>query len=112
MLLSSEAGVLHPLPALPKAWQTGRIEGLRVVGNAVCSLAWRDGELERLELVAGSPYRHVLLLPQAGQGYELRLNGRALSVKALLRAGRLRLPQLKAGDRLEVVKKASKRDLR
>jgi len=112
MLLSSEAGVLHPLPALPKAWQTGQIEGLRVVGNAVCSLAWRDGELERLELVAGSPYRHVLLLPKAGQGYELRLNGRALSVKALLRAGRLHLPQLKAGDRLEVVKKGSKRDLR
>ena len=108
MLLSSEAGALHPLPALPKAWQTGQIEGLRVVGNAVCSLAWRAGQLEHLDLVAGSPYRHVLLLPSEGRGYELRLNGRVLAQKKLLRSGRLHLPQLKAGDRLEVVRKASK----
>lgn len=108
MLLSSEAGALHPLPALPKAWQTGQIEGLRVVGNAVCSLAWRAGQLEHFELVAGSPYRHVLLLPSEGRGYELRLNGRVLAQKKLLRAGRLHLPQLKAGDRLEVIRKASK----
>lgn len=106
MLLQSETGVIQPLPALPKAWSTGSIQGLRVVGDAVCSLSWQDGQLQQMELVAHSPYQHILLLPSEGQGYQLRLNGRPLTTKRLLRQGRLHLPRLKAGDRLEVIKKA------
>ena len=106
MLLQSETGVIQPLPALPKAWSTGSIQGLRVVGDAVCSLSWQDGQLQHMELVAHSPYQHILLLPGEGQGYQLRLNGRPLTTKRLLREGRLHLPRLKAGDRLEVIKKA------
>ena len=106
MLLQSEAGVIQPLPALPKAWSTGSIQGLRVVGNAVCSLSWQDGQLQHMELIAHSPYQHILLLPSEGQGYQLRLNGRPLTTKRLLHKGRLHLPRLKAGDRLEVIKKA------
>ena len=59
-----------------------------------------------MELVAHSPHQHILLLPSEGQGYQLRLNGRPLTTKRLLRKGRLHLPRLKAGDRLEVIKKA------
>ncbi len=106
MLLSSETGCIIPLPALPKAWKDGSIQGLRVIGNATCSLSWSAGQLDRLVLEAHHAYRHTLLLPDEGRGYTLRLNGRALDTKTLLHQGRLRLPQMQAGDRLEVVKKA------
>ena len=106
MLLSSETGCIIPLPALPKAWKAGSIQGLRVIGNATCSLSWSAGELDRLVLEAHHAYRHTLLLPSEGRGYVLRLNGRPLDTKALLHQGHLRLPQMQAGDRLEVVKKA------
>ena len=59
-----------------------------------------------LVLEAHHAYRHTLLLPDEGRGYVLRLNGRALDTKTLLHQGRLRLPQMQAGDLLEVVKKS------
>ena len=105
MLLSSETGYIIPLPALPKEWKSGSIQGLRVVGNATCSLSWSAGQLDRFVLEAHHPYRHTLLLPLEGQGYTLRLNGRPLDTKRLLREGRLHLPLMRAGDRLEVTKK-------
>ena len=105
MLLSSETGYIIPLPALPKEWKSGSIQGLRVVGNATCSLSWSAGQLDRFVLEAHHPYQHTLLLPLEGQGYTLRLNGRPLDTKRLLREGRLHLPLMRAGDRLEVTKK-------
>lgn len=106
MLLQSETGSIIPLPALPEAWPAGSISGLRVVGNATCSLRWEGGRLTQLELLAHSPYQHRLRLPAGGEGYELRLNGRQLSPKKLLKQGLLHLPAMKAGDRLVVVRKA------
>ena len=103
MLLRSETGSITPLPALPKAWTKGEITGLRVVGNATCSLSWdqsKPGSLSYLELVSHSPYRHQLTLPKGLERYELRLNGRLLQPKQLLRSGRLQLPLMKAGDKL------------
>ena len=103
MLLRSETGSITPLPALPKAWAKGEITGLRVVGNATCSLSWdqsKPGSLSYLELVSHSPYRHQLTLPKGLERYELRLNGRLLQPKQLLRSGRLQLPLMKAGDKL------------
>lgn len=103
MLLRSETGSITPLPALPKAWGKGQVTGLRVVGNATCSLAWdqsKPGKLTQLELVSHSPYRHQLTLPAALTHYELRLNGRMLQPKQLLRSGRLHLPLMQTGDKL------------
>lgn len=102
MLLQSEAGYITPLAALPTAWSEGRLEGMRLVGNATASLAWQAGRLSYFSLLAHSPYKHQLLLPQGGQDYELRLNGRRLVLKKLLRGGLLHLPAMRAGDLLEV----------
>ncbi|GAB1155674.1 glycoside hydrolase family 95 protein [Paenibacillus illinoisensis] len=45
MLLQSYAGEIHLLPALPQAWNKGKVTGLRAKGNAEVDAVWEDGEL-------------------------------------------------------------------
>jgi hypothetical protein len=52
MLVQSHDGEIVLLPALPKAWPTGMVRGLRVRGGAEIDLSWRDGELVEAELRA------------------------------------------------------------
>jgi alpha-L-fucosidase 2 len=52
MLLQSQNGELHLLPALPKAWPTGSVTGLRARGNIVVDITWHDGRLVSARLVS------------------------------------------------------------
>lgn len=45
MLLQSHNGEIVPLPALPSAWKSGKITGLRARGNKIVNIAWEDGKL-------------------------------------------------------------------
>ncbi|MBF9133771.1 glycoside hydrolase N-terminal domain-containing protein [Plantactinospora sp. S1510] len=52
MLLQSHNGELHLLPALPTAWPTGQVAGLRGRGGYTVGMAWTSGQADEFLLRA------------------------------------------------------------
>jgi alpha-L-fucosidase 2 len=82
LLLQSHAGELHFLPALPAAWASGSVSGLRARGDVVVDLVWESGRAKEATLRAGSAGEVQLRAPN-GQKIEGAL-------KVRLRTGEVR----------------------
>jgi alpha-L-fucosidase 2 len=84
MLVQCTDGEIELLPALPKAWPTGSVTGVRARGGFELDLRWRDGALVSVE-VRGAPGGEARLR----YGEKLRRVKVAAGKRANLKAGDL-----------------------
>ncbi len=71
MLLQSQNGSIHLLPALPDAWKDGKVSGLRARGGFQVDLAWENGRLT--SAVIHSDLGEPVTVSYAGKAVELKL---------------------------------------
>ncbi|MDQ6418496.1 glycoside hydrolase family 95 protein [Paenibacillus sp. LHD-117] len=63
MLVQSHDGYIDLLPALPDAWPSGAIKGLRARGGFVIDINWENGALLQAQLYACNDAECVIKLP-------------------------------------------------
>ena len=82
MLLQSHAGEIRLLPALPGAWPSGQVRGLRARGGLEVEIHWQDGRATSAVLQATLDGRHRLRPPEGQQIAAIRSDGKPVPVKA------------------------------
>lgn len=55
MLLQSKPGEVELFPALPAAWKTGSVRGLRARGNVTVDVRWKEGKVTSYRITSPSP---------------------------------------------------------
>lgn len=88
MLMQSHIGFIQLLPALPKAWENGSVNGLCAKGNFEVSISWQNNQLTEATIVsnAGEPcvlkYEGMTLSfkTQKGKSYRIIIAGNRLKV--------------------------------
>ena len=50
------------LPAIPKAWRSGSVTGLRIRGGGTVSIRWQDGKLVSYEIQGGDASKRTVVL--------------------------------------------------
>jgi len=61
MLVQSNGEVIELLPALPKAWPSGEVRGLKARGNYEINMSWNAGQVTNLVIKSAKPTAQVLM---------------------------------------------------
>lgn len=62
-LLQSHTDVFDLLPALPPAWRSGRVDGLKARGNVTVGIEWSDGRLVTTRMKSAGALNAALRTP-------------------------------------------------
>ena len=88
MLLQSQTGtadapVIDLLPALPSAWPTGEVKGLRARGGYTVDMKWKDGKLTEAKITpsAQSPEQVTVRYHGSGQKVSFRAKEESKTLK-------------------------------
>ncbi|PZX52753.1 alpha-L-fucosidase 2 [Algoriphagus ratkowskyi] len=81
LVQSHETGMIRLLPALPKAWDTGSVKGIKARGDYTIDMTWKDGELKTYSIHAGKTGRILVYYDgsemdinlKKGQSFEVEL---------------------------------------
>ena len=74
------------LPGLSSAWKSGRLEGVRVKGNLILNIEWKDGNLKAADLKAMPASRHAesVIVVYKGKSYEAAFSENSLDILNVL----------------------------
>lgn len=99
MLLQSYDGNIHLLPALPTAWKSGHIRGLKAIGDFTVDQEWADGAFvsARIQNNQGQPLTFTVGMLSADMTVAAEVNGAAVSVTENA-DGSYTVPTSTAGD--------------
>ena len=64
MLLQSQEGYIHILPALPAEWAEGSIRGFKAKGGAGIDMVWKKGKPVKMSLTGGWEELVQILIPE------------------------------------------------
>ena len=81
MLLQSHDGGIDFLPALPAAWSTGSVAGLRARGGLTVDIQWSGGKPAEATLRPALSGEHVLRPAPGSRIREIRHRGGTLALK-------------------------------
>ena len=99
MLLQSYDGNLHLLPALPTVWKSGRVSGLKAVGDFTVDQEWADGVLTAATIVNNQGQPLTLTLGKLPVGKTVQATVNEVQVKVTENAsGSFTIPTAAAGD--------------
>ena len=104
MLLQSQNGEIHLLPALPSVWPAGSVKGLRARGDIGVELTWSQGDLTRALITPARSGEVQLRTPLFLKNFTLVKisNGKSVSVKG---EGATRTLAVQAGEKYLLSKK-------
>lgn len=82
MLIQSHAGEVSLLPALPKAWPTGRVTGLRARGGMEVDITWKDMRITETVIRAKHRGRCSLRVPKGQRVKQVLASGKPVPLDA------------------------------